>query len=94
MLIKICIDMLVIGIKIFVGIKIVGFDFVGIEVIGKDIEILFKDLFNIVLVYVEWVVGGCYVYIDIDRYLVVCYGMIIDDVYSIVGLVVGGKVVM
>ncbi|MCP3897663.1 efflux RND transporter permease subunit, partial [Moraxella sp.] len=38
-------------------------------------------------------VGGRYVYIDIDRQLAARYGMTIDDVHSIVGSAVGGKVV-
>lgn len=91
--IKTRIDMLATGIKTPVGIKIAGPDLSGIEAIGKDIEILLKDLPNTASVYAERVVGGRYVYIDIDRQLAARYGMTIDDVHSIVGSAVGGKVV-
>mgnify|MGYP001277866782 CR=1 FL=1 len=91
--IKTRIDMLATGIKTPAGIKIAGPDLAGIEAIGKDIEILLKDLPNTASVYAERVVGGRYVYIDIDRQLAARYGMTIDDVHSIVGSAVGGKVV-
>ncbi len=91
--IKTRIDMLATGIKTPVGIKIAGPDLAGIEAIGKDIETLLKDLPNTASVYAERVVGGRYVYIDIDRQLAARYGMTIDDVHSIVGSAVGGKVV-
>ncbi|TKB03285.1 efflux RND transporter permease subunit [Alteromonas portus] len=91
--IKTRIDMLATGIKTPVGIKIAGPDLAGIEAIGKDIEILLKDLPNTASVYAERVVGGRYVYIDIDRQLAARYGMTIDDVHSIVGSAVGGKVI-
>ncbi len=91
--IKTRIDMLATGIKTPVGIKIAGPDLAGIEAIGKDIEILLKDLPNTASVYAERVVGGRYVYIDIDRQLAARYGMTIDDVHSIVGSAAGGKVV-
>lgn len=91
--IKTRIDMLATGIKTPVGIKIAGPDLAGIEAIGKDIETLLKDLPNTASVYAERVVGGRYVYIDIDRQLAARYGMTIGDVHSIVGSAVGGKVV-
>ncbi|CAB9495001.1 efflux RND transporter permease subunit [Alteromonas macleodii] len=91
--IKTRIDMLATGIKTPVGIKIAGPDLAGIEAIGKDIETLLKDLPNTASVYAERVVGGRYVYIDIDRQLAARYGMTIDDVHSILASAVGGKVV-
>ncbi|MFZ8198476.1 efflux RND transporter permease subunit [Alteromonas portus] len=91
--IKTRIDMLATGIKTPVGIKIAGPELAGIEAIGKDIETLLKDLPNTASVYAERVVGGRYVYIDIDRQLAARYGMTIDDVHSIVGSAVGGKVI-
>ncbi|MCZ8528989.1 efflux RND transporter permease subunit [Alteromonas sp. PRIM-21] len=91
--IKTRIDMLATGIKTPVGIKIAGPDLAGIEAIGKDIEILLKDLPNTASVYAERVVGGRYVNIDIDRKLAARYGMNIDDVHSILASAVGGKVV-
>ncbi|WP_334019872.1 efflux RND transporter permease subunit [Alteromonas sp. S015] len=91
--IKTRIDMLATGIKTPVGIKIAGPELAGIEAIGKDIEILLKDLPNTASVYAERVVGGRYVYIDIDRLLAARYGMTIDDVHSILASAVGGKVI-
>ncbi|APD87156.1 cation transporter [Alteromonas sp. Mex14] len=91
--IKTRIDMLATGIKTPVGIKIAGPDLAGIESIGKDIEALLKDVPNTASVYAERVVGGRYVYIDIDRQLAARYGMSIDDVHSIVGTAIGGQVV-
>ncbi|MDY6975692.1 MAG: efflux RND transporter permease subunit [Pseudomonadota bacterium] len=91
--IKTRIDMLATGIKTPVGIKIAGPDLAGIEAIGKKIEVLLKDLPNTASVYAERVVGGRYVYIDIDRQLAARYGMTIDDVHSILASAVGGKVV-
>ena len=91
--IKTRIDMLATGIKTPVGIKIAGPDLAGIESIGKDIEALLKDVPNTASVYAERVVGGRYVYIDIDRQLAARYGMSIDDVHSIVGTAIGGQIV-
>ena len=91
--IKTRIDMLATGIKTPVGIKIAGPDLAGIESIGKDIEALLKDVPNTASVYAERVVGGRYVYIDIDRQLATRYGMSIDDVHSIVGTAIGGQIV-
>ena len=91
--IKTRIDMLATGIKTPVGIKIAGPDLAGIESIGKDIEALLKDVPNTASVYAERVVGGRYVYIDIDRQLAARYGMSIDDVLSLVGTAIGGQIV-
>ncbi len=91
--IKTRIDMLATGIKTPVGIKIAGPDLAGIESIGKDIETLLKDVPNTASVYAERVVGGRYVYIDVDRQLAARYGMSIDDVHSIVGTAIGGQIV-
>lgn len=91
--IKTRIDMLATGIKTPVGIKIAGPDLAGIESIGKDIEEQLKDVPNTASVYAERVVGGRYVYIDIDRQLAARYGMSIDDVHSIVGTAIGGQIV-
>ena len=91
--IKTRIDMLATGIKTPVGIKIAGPDLAGIESIGRDIEALLKDVPNTASVYAERVVGGRYVYIDVDRQLAARYGMSIDDVHSIVGTAIGGQVV-
>ncbi|WP_394221409.1 efflux RND transporter permease subunit [Alteromonas gracilis] len=91
--IKTRIDMLATGIKTPVGIKIAGPELAGIEAIGKDIERLLKDVPNTASVYAERVVGGRYVYVDINRQLAARYGMTIDDVHSIVGTAIGGKVV-
>ena len=91
--IKTRIDMLATGIKTPVGIKIAGPDLAGIEAIGKEIEVLLQDVPNTASVYAERVVGGRYVYIDIDRQLAARYGMTIDDVHNIVGTAVGGQIV-
>ncbi|MBJ2127767.1 efflux RND transporter permease subunit [Alteromonas sp. IB21] len=91
--IKTRIDMLATGIKTPVGIKIAGPDLAGIEAIGREIEVLLKDVPNTASVYAERVVGGRYVYIDIDRQLAARYGMTIDDVHNIVGTAVGGQIV-
>ncbi len=91
--IKTRIDMLATGIKTPVGIKIAGPDLAGIESIGKDIETLLKDVPNTASVYAERVVGGRYIYVDIDRQLAARYGMSIDDVHSIVGTAIGGQIV-
>ncbi|GFD84794.1 cation transporter [Alteromonas sp. KUL150] len=91
--IKTRIDMLATGIKTPVGIKIAGPDLAGIESIGKDIEAQLKDVPHTASVYAERVVGGRYVYIDIDRQLAARYGMSIDDVHKIVGTAIGGQIV-
>ncbi|GFD77773.1 cation transporter [Tenacibaculum sp. KUL118] len=91
--IKTRIDMLATGIKTPVGIKIAGPDLAGIEAIGRDIEELLQNVPNTASVYAERVVGGRYIYVDIDRQLAARYGMTIDDVHSVVGTAVGGKAV-
>lgn len=49
--------------------------------------------FNIEFVYFEWVVGGCYVNIDINWEKVVCYGINVVDIYEVLFIGVGGVVI-
>ena len=91
--IKTRIDMLATGIKTPVGIKIAGPELYGIEEIGKQIEQLLPNVPHTMSVYAERVVGGRYVYLDIDRTSSARYGLNIDDVHALVGTAIGGRTI-
>jgi Cu(I)/Ag(I) efflux system membrane protein CusA/SilA len=65
--IKTRVDMLSTGIKTPVGIKVAGEDLKTLEEIGKQIEVLIRDLPGTLSVYSERVVGGNYLDFEIDR---------------------------
>ena len=88
--IKTRIDMLATGIKTPVGIKVAGPDLNEIQGIGKQLEIILKDVPGTASVYSERVAGGRYIKVDIQRESAARYGLNIADVQQIVATAIGG----
>ena len=88
--IKTRIDMLATGIKTPVGIKVAGPDLARIEEIGKDLEIILKDIEGTASVYSERVAGGRYIKADIDRDKAARYGLNIADIQDVIKTAIGG----
>jgi len=78
--IKTRIDMLATGIKTPVGIKIAGPELAEIQQIGKQLEVILKDVPGTASVYSERVAGGRYIMVDINREKAARYGLNIADV--------------
>ncbi|AKE52035.1 efflux RND transporter permease subunit [Kangiella geojedonensis] len=88
--IKTRIDMLATGIKTPVGIKVSGPDLSKIEDIGKQLEIILKDIPGTSSVYSERVAGGRYIDIDIDRVKAARFGLSVQQIQSVIGAAIGG----
>jgi len=88
--IKTRIDMLATGIKTPVGIKIAGPELTVIQDIGKQIEIILKDVPGTASVYSERVAGGRYVKVDIQRAKAARYGLNIAEIQQVIATAIGG----
>jgi Cu(I)/Ag(I) efflux system membrane protein CusA/SilA len=88
--IKTRIDMLATGIKTPVGIKISGPKLTVIQDIGKQLEVILKDVPGTASVYSERVAGGRYIKVDIQRAKAARYGLNIADVQQVVSTAIGG----
>ena len=88
--IKTRIDMLATGIKTPVGIKVAGPDLAQIEIIGKDLEKILKNIEGTASVYSERVAGGRYIKADIDRDKAARYGLNIADIQDVIKTAIGG----
>ncbi len=88
--IKTRIDMLATGIKTPVGIKISGPELSEIQQIGKQLEVILKDVPGTASVYSERVTGGRYIKVDINREKAARYGLNIADVQQVVATAIGG----
>lgn len=88
--IKTRIDMLATGIKTPVGIKVAGPKLSEIQKIGKQLEVILKDVPGTTSVYSERVAGGRYIKVDIQREKAARYGLNIADVQQVVATAIGG----
>ncbi|HGE4885966.1 TPA: efflux RND transporter permease subunit [Legionella pneumophila] len=84
-------DMLTTGIRTAVGIKIFGPDIKKIEAIGKEIEMVAKEVKGTSTVYAERVAGGYFLDFQINRDQLARYGLTIMDVNRIIESAVGGE---
>ncbi|HBB7078051.1 CusA/CzcA family heavy metal efflux RND transporter [Legionella pneumophila serogroup 1] len=84
-------DMLTTGIRTAVGIKIFGPDIKKIEAIGKEIEMIAKDVPGTSTVYAERVSGGYFLDFEINRDQLARYGLTIMDINRIIESAVGGE---
>ena len=91
--IKTRIDMLATGIKTPVGIKVAGPELSEIEIIGKRLETVLKDIEGTASVYSERVAGGRYIKADIDRDKAARYGLNIADIQDVIKTAIGGMTV-
>ncbi len=88
--IKTRIDMLATGIKTPVGIKVAGPDLDQIQNIGKELEILLKNVEGTASVYSERVAGGRYIKADIDRDKAARYDLNVADIQDVIKTAIGG----
>jgi len=88
--IKTRIDMLSTGIKTPVGIKIAGPDLLELERIGKEVELVMRNVPGTLSVYAERVMGGNYLDFDIDRKAIARYGLTVGHVQQIIQSAIGG----
>jgi Cu(I)/Ag(I) efflux system membrane protein CusA/SilA len=88
--IKTRIDMLATGIKTPVGIKVAGPQLETIERIGRELEVILRELPGTASVYSERVTGGRYIKVDIERERAARFGLNIADVQQVVATAVGG----
>lgn len=86
-------DMLTTGIRTALGIKIFGPDINKIEAIGKDIEMLAKEVSGTRTTYAERVAGGYFLDFEINREQIARYGLSIMDVNEIIESAIGGETV-
>ncbi|MBA6231670.1 MULTISPECIES: efflux RND transporter permease subunit [unclassified Colwellia] len=88
--IKTRIDMLATGIKTPVGIKIAGPRLDIIQDIGKQLEVILKDVPGTASVYSERVAGGRYIKVDIQRAKAARYGLNIAEIQQVIATAIGG----
>jgi Cu(I)/Ag(I) efflux system membrane protein CusA/SilA len=88
--IKTRIDMLATGIKTPVGIKVAGPNLSIIQNIGKQLEVILKDVPGTASVYSERVAGGRYIKVDIQRDKAARFGLNIAEIQQVVATAIGG----
>jgi Cu(I)/Ag(I) efflux system membrane protein CusA/SilA len=88
--IRIRIDMLAMGIKTPVGVKVSGPDLTTIQSIGAQVENVLKQIPGTVSAYAERVASGRYITIDIERLKAARYRFNINDIQAIIEIAVGG----
>lgn len=91
--IKARIDMLTTGIRTPVGIKVMGEDLKTIEHIGSQIEIALKKVEGTRSVFSEKPTGGYYLDIIPDREVIARYGLMLEDILSVVETAIGGTMI-
>ena len=84
------IDMLSTGIKTPVGVKVAGADLSVIQEVGKEIEVILKQVPGTASVYSERVASGRYIIIDIDRNAAARYALDIMEIQEVVQTAIGG----
>lgn len=89
--IKARLDMLTTGVRTPVGIKIFGPNLKTIETIGKDIEMIAKDVPGTRSVYAERVSGGYFLDFVIKRDEIARYGFTVMDIGRIIESAIGGE---
>lgn len=82
-------DMLATGIKSPVGIKVNGSNIAQIEAVAEQIEQVVRGVPGVTSALAERLAGGRY--IDIDRAKAAHYGVSVNELQSIVSVVVGGE---
>ena len=85
------IDMLSTGIRTPVGIKIFGPDLTKIEEIGRHLEMVLNSVPGTRSVFAERVAGGYYLDFDLKREEIARYGLMIEDIQTIIESAIGGE---
>ena len=87
------IDMLSTGIRTPVGVKVFGRDLNEIENLSRQIEAVIRKVPGTTSAYAERVIGGYYLNIDPDRTQLARYGLMVDDVQSLIAMALGAETV-
>ncbi len=85
------VDMLTTGIRTPVGIKIFGSDLKAIERIGRQVEMVAREVPGTRSVYAERVTGGYFLDFEINREEIARYGLKVMDVGRIIESAIGGE---
>ncbi len=85
------IDMLTTGVRTPIGIKVLGSDLKKIEEIGTHLEMILKDVPGTRSIYAERVAGGYFIDFDIKREEIARYGLLVEDVQTIIMSAIGGE---
>jgi len=85
------IDMLSTGVRTPVGIKIFGPDLTKIEEIGRHLEMVLNSVPGTRSVFAERVAGGYYLDFDLKRGEIARYGLVIEDIQTIIESAIGGE---
>jgi copper/silver efflux system protein len=89
--IKARVDMLSTGIRTPVGLKLFGDDLTELERLAREMEAAIRSVPGTSSVYAERVMGGYYLNIDPDRRQLARYGLMVDDVQSMIGAALGAE---
>jgi Cu(I)/Ag(I) efflux system membrane protein CusA/SilA len=89
--IKTRIDMLSIGIKTPVGIKIAGSDLATLQRIGEQVEAVVRQVPGTTSAFAERVMGGHYIEFEINRDAIARYGLTVGDVQEVLSVALGGE---
>lgn len=87
------IDMLATGIRTPVGIKVFGNDLDEIEKLGKQIEMVIKNVPGTSSAYAERTTGGYYLDIEPDRIALARYGLAIGDLLEVISTALGAETI-
>ncbi|MCK9789161.1 efflux RND transporter permease subunit [Providencia rettgeri] len=87
------IDMLSMGVKSPIGIKVSGRDLEEIDALAQQIEKVTKSVPGVVSVLAERLVGGRYIDVKIDREKAARFGMSISDVQVYISMATGGEMI-
>jgi len=88
--IKTRIDMLSTGIRTPVGIKIGGPNLTTLQEMGKQVEMVIRNVPGTLSVYAERVMGGNYLDFQINRDAIARYGLTVGDVQDVIESAIGG----
>jgi copper/silver efflux system protein len=89
--IKARIDMLSTGIRTPIGVKVLGKDLGEIENVARQIEAVIRKVPGTSSAYAERATAGYYLNIDPDRAQLARYGLMIEDVQSVIAMALGAE---
>lgn len=83
--------MLSTGMRTPVGLKVLGDDVKQLEQIGKEIEVILKDVKGTRSVFAERAAGGYFLDFDLKRDELARYGLSVDDAEKVILSAIGGE---
>ena len=89
--IKARIDMLSTGIRTPIGVKVFGKDLGEMEKLARQIEAVLREVPGTSSAYAERAISGYYLNVDPDRTQLARYGLMINDVQSVIAMALGAE---